>query len=334
MCLHERVNSTVAMPENAPPTESVPPGEDKNSGDVAVALRWLAWVLGLAVLWYVIGFASGLARDNVAGAPQGSRLVLPLYPFGYGRLFVGALVASTVIGLIGRRASRVVPAAVLAAVLSWIVARAGLAAGPQARLYGNHYLLLFGTILFAVAALLGIALGLWGGRAMWRCLVALSVLAAIVSSYVLGVVADIESAFTDQSSIADTTSGFSRWLTLLVLFGLAVAIAALGKVAWLLLTAVAAVALPVLVTVLGYLSQLIRPGVVGNIRERILGPIGDLVPAVLSTSSTWWPPLAVLVGGVVGLVLWQVRKRQHVDVPVLDPAHPVTTGDPGGRTPR
>lgn len=327
------MNSTVAPPEN-PPAESVPPVDDRNSGDVGAAVQWLAWVLGLAVLWYVIGFASGLARDNVAGAPQGSRLALPLYPFGYGRLFVGALVASTVIGLIGRRASRVVPAAVLAAVLSWIVARAGLAAGPQARLYGNHYLLLFGTLLFAVAGLLGLALGLWGARALGRCLVALSVLAAVVSSYVLGVVADIESAFTDQSAIADTTSGFSRWLTLLVLFALALAIAALGKVAWLLLTAVTAVALPVLVTVLGYLSQLIRPGIVGNIRERILGPIGDLVPAVLSTSSTWWPPLAVLAGGVVGLLVWQVRKRRHVDVPVLDPAHPVTTGDPGGRTPR
>ncbi|MBA3338820.1 MAG: hypothetical protein H0T54_03565 [Geodermatophilaceae bacterium] len=323
------MNPTIVTPEDADPAE-----DNTDHGDVGVAVRWLAWVIGLALLWYVLGFASGLARDNVAGAPLGSRLALPLYPFGYGRLFVGALVASAVVGLIGRRASRVVPATVLAAVLSWIVARAGLAAGPQARLYGNQYLLVFGTLLLVLATLLGLGLGLWGARATWRPLVALSVVAAVVSSYVLGVVADLQSAFTAQASVADTTSQFSRWLTLLVLFGLALAIAAVSKPAWLLLTALASVALPVLVTVLVYLSQLIRPGVVGNVRERILAPIADLVPAVLSTSVTWWPPLAVLAGGVVGLLVRQARRSRRPDMPVLDAATPVTTGDPGGRTPR
>lgn len=50
-------------------------------------------MLGLALLWYVLGFASQLARDDLSGAPQGVRLALPLYPVGYARLFVGALVA-------------------------------------------------------------------------------------------------------------------------------------------------------------------------------------------------------------------------------------------------
>lgn len=62
--------------------------------------------------------------------------------------------------------------------------------------------------------------------------------------------------------------------------------------------------------------------------------IADLVPAALGTSMAWSPPLAVLAGGVVGLLVWQGRRTRRPDMPVLEPAHPVTTGDPGGRTPR
>ncbi len=327
MCLHERVNSTVASTETEPPTTDV------NKEDIRLALRWLAWVLGLAALWYVLGFASTLARDEMSGAPQGGRLALPLYPFGYGRLFVGALVATTVVGLIGRRASRVLPAVLVVAVLAWIFTRAVIAAGPQARLYGNERLVLFGTILLLLAILLGLALGVWGGRTRWRTLVAGSVIAAILPGYLLAIVADIRSTFTDPLAVADTST-FGRWLGLVAVFGLAVAIAALGKVAWLLLTAAAAVLLPLVVTILGYLSQLVRPGVAGNVAERILGPIADLIPAVLQDAATWWPVLAVLVGGAVGLLVRQARRLRRPDMPVLEPANPVTTGDPGGRTQR
>jgi len=113
-----------------------------------------------------------------------------------------------------------------------------------------------------------------------------------------------------------------------------VAIAALGKAPWLLLTAITSFVLPVVVTVLGYLGQLIRPGAGRNIDEQVLAPIADLLSAIVGTFSTWWPPLAVIAGGVVGLVVWRARRSRRADMPVLDPAHPVTTGDPGGRTPR
>jgi len=293
MCLHDPVNSTVA------PSVQPASTKDSNREDVGVALRWLAWVIGLALLWYVLGFASNLARDNVPGAPAGGTLALPLYPSGYGRLVVGALVASTIIGLVGRRASRVWPAGLLAVGLAWVVARAGLAASPQARLYGNERLVLFATILLAVATLVGLGLGVWGGRGAWQRLVTISVVVAIATGYVSGVISDLQSALTAQPSISITGSQLTRWLTLAALFGLAVAVAAMGKAHWLVLTAATSVGLPAVVTVLTYLSQLIRPGVAGNVAARILAPIADLVPAVLRTSTTWWPPLAVLAGGAV-----------------------------------
>jgi len=156
----------------------------------------------------------------------------------------------------------------------------------------------------------------------------------VASAYVLGVVLDLQGAFTATPSIGSAAAEIGRWLAVAALFGLSVAVAAMGRVAWLLLTAVSAVVLPLYVIVVTYLSQLIRPGIAGNVGERILAPIGDLVPAVLQTSSTWWPPLAVLAGGVAGLLVRQARRTQRDDMPVLEPANPVTTGDPGGRTPR
>ncbi len=322
------MNSTVTGSQDPAPLR------DSSREDVRLALTWLAWVLGLALLWYVVGFASLLVRQDLPGAPSGGTLALPLYPSGYGRLVVGALVASTVIGLIGRRASRIVPAGVLAAVMAWVATFAGLNSGPQARLYGNERLVLAGTVLFALAAGLGLGLGVWGARATWRQLVALSILVTVASAYVLGVILDLQGAFTATPSIGSAAAEIGRWLAVAALFGLSVAVAAMGRVAWLLLTAVSAVVLPLYVIVVTYLSQLIRPGIAGNVGERILAPIGDLVPAVLQTSSTWWPPLAVLAGGVAGLLVRQARRTQRDDMPVLEPANPVTTGDPGGRTPR
>lgn len=316
LCLHDQVtatNATVAPP----PADPTPTGGGNTEAGFPVALRWLAWALGLALLWYVLGFATHLIVVNISGAPARERLALPLYPYGYGRLFVGALVASTVIGLLGRRASRVYPAGVLAAGVSWALARAGLPSGPRSVL-GNDLLVLFGTTLLAVATLVGLTLGVWGARVTWRRLVALSVLAAVTGTYLVGSFLELRSGFGGQPALSDTGSLISRWLTLAALFGLAFAIGALGKAPWLLPTAASSVLLPVSLTVLGYLRQLIGPGVAGNVVERILAPIADLVPAVLSTSTTWWPPLAVLAGGAVGLLLWQARRSQRADVPVLD----------------
>lgn len=318
-----------SIPEPTPePAPETPDAADADTAgtraDVVLALKWLAWVLGLAVLWYVIGFASLLAPSNLAGAPQGDRLALPLYPFGYGRLFVGALVAGIAIGLIGRRANRSLPAGLLAAVLAYVLTRAGLAASPQARLYGNERLVLFGTLVFALATALGLAFGAWGGRRAgrrawrgrkaWRGLVALSVLAAVLPAYGQAVFGDLDSALTGAPPLVSGGAlGVSGWLVvvgLVLLFGLAWAIAAVGRAGWLLLTAVSAVVLPVLLTVLGYLSQLIRPGIAGNIGERIVAPIADLIPALLTTAQTWWPPLAVLAGGLLGFVVGRIRGNR------------------------
>ncbi|MDQ4037491.1 MAG: hypothetical protein M3313_03860 [Actinomycetota bacterium] len=302
-------------------------------GTIGGALLWAAWVIGLAILWYLLGFASTLAPENLLGAPEGDALPLPLYPLGYGRLAVGALVAGTVVGLVGRRASRVWPAGLLAAALAWAVTRSDLAAYSQDPVYSDDRLMVFGTILLLVATVVGLGIGLAGASGWEQRLVAISVVAGIAAGHVVGIMADLQSALTGEPS---TISGAEiiRWLTLAVLFALAVLIAALGRAPWLLLTVVASVVLPVVVTVLVYVGQLIRPGAGRDIDEQILAPIADLLSAVVSTPSTWWPPLAILAGGVLGLVVWQARRGRRADMPVLDPAHPVTTGDPGGRTPR
>jgi len=222
----------------------------------------------------------------------------------------------------------------LAVGVAWGVARASLVDSPQAQVFSNDLLILFATALLAVATVVGLGIGIWGARGRWQLLVAISLVVTVVAGHVLGVISDLETAFTSQPSISADGSEVSRWLTLAALFALAVVIAAWGKAHWLLLTAIWSVGLPLVVTVLVYLSQLIRPRVSGNVAEEIVAPIADLVTAVLSTALTWWPPLAVLAGGVVGLVVWQARRGQRGDVPVLAPAHAVTTGDPGGRTPR
>jgi len=344
--LHDPVNSPGA-PRHAAPADAsdgfddfdrpdASASDNHERGQVSSALlwvAWVAWVIGLALLWYGIGFASTLAPENLAGAPQGSALPLPLYTFGYGRLTVGAIVAGTVVGLVGRRANRVWPAGLLAAGLAWVLTRSGLEAYSQDRLYGDDRLLLLGTLLLVVATVVGLGIGLAGARGAWQRLVAISVVTGIAVGHVVGIVADLQSAVSDgPSTIAG--SGITRWLVLAALFGLAVAIAALGKAPWLLLTAITSFVLPVVVTVLGYLGQLIRPGAGRNIDEQVLAPIADLLSAIVGTFSTWGPPLAVIAGGVVGLVVWRARRSRRADMPVLDPAHPVTTGDPGGRTPR
>jgi len=308
--LHGQVNAPNATVEQHPADPVPAEGGNPTRGSVRTGLHWLAWVLGLALLWYVLGFATHLAAVNVSGAPDRERLALPLYPIGYGRLLVGALVASTVVGLLGRRASRVYPAGLLAAGLAWVLTYLALPSGPRS-VFGNDLLVLFGTVVLAIATLVGLSLGVWGARLAWRRLVALSVVAASAGSYLVGSFLELQNAFAGQLAIGDVGSLVSRWLTLTVIFALAVAIGVVGKAPWLLLTVASAVILPVTLTVLGYLSQLIGPGIAGDVVGRILEPVLDLLPAVLKTADTWWLPLAVVAGGAVGLLVGHARRSHQ-----------------------
>lgn len=291
-------------------------GSKGSDPDLGVAVRWLAWVIGLALAWYILGFATHLGAVNVPDSIRRDRLALPLYPNGYGRLLLGALVASTLIGLFGRRASRVYPAGLLAMAIAWALTYAALPTGPRS-VYGNVLLVLFGTVLLAVSTVIGLSLGVWGARILWRRLVAVSVLAAVAGNYLVTSFTEAQNTVLGQATFDDSGSASSRWLTWAALFLLALWIVALGKGQWLLLTATSSVVLPLVLTTLGYLTQLLGPGVADNVAERIFGPIADLIPSVLSTPSTWWPPLAVLLGGVLGLIVWQVRRGQRTDMPVL-----------------
>lgn len=302
-----------------PPTTQSPTefrAESAESGETGgrSPLVRAGMTVGLGALWYALAFGPWLLAGLAVDRPF-SPAVLPLVPSGWGRLLVGSFVAALLVSVLGRRAVRVVPGVVVAALIAWVLASAELPGLDGADVLNDSRVTTAGTLLLVAGTVAGLVVGLVGARRGGSVATPLCIAAAVGGGLLVTAWHDLGNAIRGAEPVSFVPGELTaaRWLPI-VLAGLAAVFIGLGRrYLGLVLAAIAALVAPLGIMVVGFVGGYVRSGSAMQDPIELIGAAADLVQAVLADQVIYSVPLAVLLGGLVGLAGSMVRAVRPMD---------------------
>lgn len=299
---------TTPPPITPPPTAPSPTEFRAESGEPSgrSLLVWAGLTVGLGLLWYALAFGPWLLVGLAVDRPF-SPDVLPLVPSGWGRLLVGAFAAAVLVSVLGRRAVRVVPGVVVAAMIAWVLASAELPGLAGAEVLNDSRVTTAGTLLLVTGTVTGLVVGLVGARRGGGVATPLCIAAAVGAGLLVTAWHDLGSAIRGAEPVSFDPGELTaaRWLPI-VLAGLAAVF-------------------------IGLVGGYVRSGSAMQDPIEVIRAAADLVQAVLGDRVIYWLPLAVVVGGLVGLAGSMVRAGSTATGSAADrgkAGHPETAESP------